>query len=92
MCSGKSRTSSLERTVAPSFTLTMSIVMCQQDGSASQLPCYKYLNVLDDSTLRRPRARDMSRVREGHRFEMSRDIVTVSAAESGWGVVGEVCV
>ena len=43
------------------------IVMCQQDGSASQLPCYKYLNVLDDSTLRRPRARDMSRVREGLR-------------------------
>ena len=26
------------------------------------------------------------------RFEMSRDTVTVSAAESGWGVVGEVCV
>jgi len=66
--------------------------MGQQDGSASQLPCYKYLNVLDDSTLRRPRARDMSRVREGHRFEMSRDTVTVSAAESGWGVVREVCV
>ena len=34
----------------------------------------------------------MSRVREGHRFEMSRDTVTVSAAESGWGAVREVCV
>ena len=61
------------------------IVMCQQDGSASQLPCYKFLNVLDDSTLRRPRARDMSRRREGHRFEISRDTVLLRVGGVWWG-------